>query len=105
MKILNTNSPINIVGRDLGAISANKVESLIDFTTPEAQSLFETAKKNNMYINFISDETKIKTLVLMDSGTLYPSTFNLGTLAKRIYEATNIPELGKENMEKEQKPS
>lgn len=83
------NAIITVIGRDLGAISAQKVEGLLDYNTEEGRWLLNKARESNNFVNLLADESKIKTLVLMDSGKIYPSTFNLSTLAKRIYEATN----------------
>lgn len=85
---LKANSLITVVGRDLGAISANKVESVMDYLCEEARYIIAEAKTRGKYISLISDEQKIKSIVLMDNGKVYPSTFRVVTLMERIKEAT-----------------
>lgn len=87
--VTRPNVLVNIVGRDMGAVSATKVESVIDFSLPEAKTLLLRARNENKYHPLIGDENKIKSLVLMDNGVVYPSSFRVVTLNDRIREATS----------------
>lgn len=87
---MQSNDMVTIVGRDMGAVSAQQVQALIDFNSIEGEHIFNSALENGTYIKFITDKSKIKTLVIMDNGNIYPSTFNLSTLMKRISEASAL---------------
>ena len=89
----NPNSMVTIIGRDMGAISASQVEAVIDFATDEAKYILQNARAQQNYIPFLADETKIKSLVLMTNGKVYPSTFRTVTLMERVKGATD--EFGK----------
>lgn len=86
----NPNTLITIVGRDMGQIAANNVEAIFDFATKEGKDLYTKANEEGRYIRFISDLSKIKCLVLMVNGKVYPSTFTVPTLHNRIKEATTL---------------
>ncbi len=83
------NSMITVVGRDMGSISATNVESVIDYALPEAQLVLNKARNENNYRQFIADENKIKSLIIMTNGVVYPSSFRVVTLNERIREATD----------------
>lgn len=88
--VVKPNAMITVVGRDLGAISAVDVEGIIDYTLPEAQVIIQKAKAGNKYYPFVADDSKIKSLIIMTNGTVYPSTFRVVTLMERIFEATRV---------------
>lgn len=87
--VLKPNSMITVVGRDMGSISATNVESVIDYTLPEAKLILNEARSKNKYRHFIADESKIKSLIIMTNGIVYPSSFRVVTLNERIREATS----------------
>lgn len=87
--VLKPNSMITVVGRDMGSISATNVESVIDYTLPEAEMIINEARSKNKYRQFIADESKIKSLIIMTNGIVYPSSFRVVTLNERIREATS----------------
>lgn len=86
----NPNNLITIVGRDMGQIAANNVEAIFDFASKEGKDLYAKAIEEGRYVRFISDQSKIKCLVLMINGKVYPSTFTVPTLHNRIKEATTL---------------
>lgn len=83
------NSMITVVGQDMGAIAANNVEALIDYTVPEARDIILKARNEGKYCQLIADDSKIKTLIIMTNGIVYPSSFRVVTLADRIRKATS----------------
>lgn len=87
--VTRPNCMITVVGRDMGAISATNVESLIDYALPEAQLIISNARNEGKYRQFITDESKIKSLIIMTNGIVYPSSFRVVTLNERIKEATS----------------
>mgnify|MGYP000367553504 CR=1 FL=1 len=89
----NPNNLVTIVGRDMGQIAANNVEAIFDFSSKEGKELFASAIQENRYVRFIADQSKIKCLVLMNNGKVYPSTFTVPTLHNRIKEATTLEPL------------
>lgn len=96
------NSLITVIGRDMGAISADKVEAVVDNSISEAQLIVNKARSENNYRQLITDETKIKSLIIMTNGIVYPSSFRVVTLIERIREATTeINDIIKTKIEKE----
>lgn len=101
--VTRPNAMITVIGRDMGAISATEVEAVIDYSVPEAKLIVSLAKTEKRYQQFIADDTKIKSLIIMTTGTVYPSSFRMVTLNERIKEATteievnNIVEKAGEN--------
>lgn len=83
------NALITVIGRDMGAVSASSVESVIDYTLPEARLLVEEAKNKNKFKPLITDDDKIKSIIVMVNGQIYPSTFRVVTLIDRIKNATS----------------
>ena len=79
---------ITIVGRDLGTVSALDIEAILDFNAEENKLIMYNARERNQYFPLITDETKIKSLIIMKSGMIYPSTFRLVTISNRIKEVT-----------------
>lgn len=85
-----TNNIVTLVGGDLGAVSVDKIESLIDFSTKEAKEIVKKAQEEQRYINYVMDDKKIKTIVVLTNGNVYPCSFNLNTMVKRIEQASSI---------------
>lgn len=88
--VAKSNSQITIVGQDRGAIDAHKVESIYSFNEPTAVDIITSAKAEGRYVPFISENEKIKTIIMTIDGRVYPSSFSIDTLKKRIKEATDI---------------
>lgn len=81
------NTQITIVGNDKTRISAEKVESLVAFDGDAAYMLYTEALNDGRFVKLVTDSRLIKTLVIMDSGRIYPSTFKIKALAGRIRRA------------------
>ena len=88
--VTKPNAMITVVGRDMGSISASNVEAVLDYALPEAQEIIVKARSANKYRPFITDESKIKSLIIMTNGVVYPSSFRVVTLNERIKEATDF---------------
>lgn len=98
LNIYSTPNPqITIVGRDVGKVSASKIESLVDFSSDAAGIILTEALENNTFVKLVTDSSKIKTLVILDNGKVYPSTFKIKALAGRIRKATSILDNGEED--------
>lgn len=78
------NDVITIVGRDAGAVATSMVEAILDIKAPETELVLETAMRENRYCPLVADKSKIKSLVLLSNGKVYPSTFRVPTLSKRL---------------------
>lgn len=86
--ILRPNAMVTVIGRDMGAIAANEVESVIDYALPEAKTILRLAREQGKFVPLIVDDAKIKSLLVMTQGAIYPSTFRVTTLMERIKSAT-----------------
>ncbi len=86
---IQPNTLITIAGRDMGAVAANEIQAVLDFSSKEAQELMYVYRQQGRYVPLIADESKIKSLVIMKGLTVYPSTFRVQTLISRIQEATD----------------
>lgn len=82
------NAQITIIGKDRGAIAATEVESILDYTLEEARDIVTIAKNAGNYIPFMNNDDKIKSIIIMNSGKVYPSSFSVVTLKQRVLEAT-----------------
>ena len=78
------NDVITIVGRDAGAVAVSMVEAILDIKAPETSIVLENALNENRYCPLVADKSKIKSLVVLSNGKVYPSTFRVPTLSKRM---------------------
>lgn len=74
---------ITIIGRDGAGIPVTKIEAIVEYDNEAAKKIFHNGLDNNRVIKTLLDETKIKSLIILDSGEIHPSTFHYITLKKR----------------------
>ena len=63
------------------------IESILqldDSESDEADKILLSSIEDGVYHPLIKDKDKIKSLVILSNGQVYPSTFNVSTLSKRI---------------------
>ncbi len=84
-----SNEMITIVGPKMGAVSANMVESILSIKLEEAQIVLKEALEDGRYCPLIGDKSKIKSLVILSNGQVYPSNFRYDTLKGRFSEEDN----------------
>lgn len=82
------NDIITIVGKEMGLVSAEKVEGILNIKLDEAQTVIMNAIQNGYYYPLVTNKESIKSIVIMTNGHVYPSTFRAGTLVSRVKEAT-----------------
>ena len=87
--IEHPNTQITIIGGAKATISASMVECLMDFKTDEAKLVMQEALKENRFIKLLTDQKKIKTLIITKDNRVYPSTFGILAVSDRIYKATS----------------
>lgn len=80
---------IPIIGYDLGMISARKIDAVLDSELDEAKTMVMKAREENRYIALIGNPDKIKSVIRMENGDVYPSSFRVATLVRRIAQATD----------------
>lgn len=74
---------ITIIGRSGAGIPVYRIEAIIEFNSEAAKNLFRNGLNQNKVVKTLLDESKIKSLVILDSGEIHPSTFHYVTLRKR----------------------
>lgn len=74
---------ITIIGRDGAGIPVTKIEAIIEYDNEAAKRIFHIGLDNNKVIKTLLDETKIKSLIILETGEIHPSTFHYITLKKR----------------------
>lgn len=79
-----SNEMITIVGPKMSAVNADMVESILSIKLEEAQIVLRDAMSEGRYCPLIGDQTKIKSLVILSNGQVYPSNFRYDTLKGRI---------------------
>lgn len=92
---MQTNSVIGIVGQDRCVVATDMIEAILLFNeqkNPEAFQVYTEAMDNNFFCPVISDTDKIKSLLILSNGQVYPSIFRVPTLSKRLEE------LGRDNI-------
>jgi hypothetical protein len=83
------NEIVTVVGNNLGAINAQMVESILCASTEEAQNILQESIREGRYCPLIADRSKIKSIVILSNGQVYPSNFRYVTLTRRFTEATS----------------
>lgn len=78
---------INLSGCALGAVKAAQIQSVLDSSTPEAANIEQMAREQGKYVPIIADRSTIRSLVRMNNGDVYPSSFLPRTLCRRISDA------------------
>ena len=75
-------------------LAVHAIESFLQLD----HDILEQASRRGDYMDIFRDRTedkmgqKIRCLVMMDNGHIYPSTFNIRTLKKKCGESTAMPE-------------
>ena len=77
---------LTTIGYDNGGINGNKINIMVDYRYEKAGAILDEFAKTKDVIPLYEDATKTKTLLMMDGGRVYPSTFNYPTLDKRYRE-------------------
>ena len=88
--VVRPNRMVTVVGGEFGSVNAHDVQALLDYSAPETKAIAYEYRQQGRYVPLVSDEKKIKSIVIMNGGMAYPSTFRLQTLAARIEEATSV---------------
>lgn len=95
--ITNPNSMVTVVGRDMGAISAQSVQAVLDYALSETKTYVQEARVQGKFIPLIAEESKIKSVLIMNNGVVYPSSFRVVTLMERIRATTDTLQKIQEN--------
>lgn len=74
---------ITIIGRSGAGIPVNRIEAIVEFDNEAAKNIFRNGLTSGKVVKTLLDESKIKSLVILDSGEIHPSTFHYYTLKKR----------------------
>lgn len=87
--IEHPNAQITIIGGAKATISASMVECLVDFKTDDAKALLHDALNENRFVKLLTDQKRIKTLIITKDNRVYPSTFGIIAVSERVYKATS----------------
>lgn len=81
------------IGCDFGGINGDKVNLMIDYRYEKIDDVVQELAQTKNIIPLYTEDNRTKTLLVMDTGSVYPSTFNYPTIDKRIREIKNKKEL------------
>ena len=76
---------ITIIGRAGAGVPVHKIEAIIEFNKNDeiANKIFEKALEEDRLIKTLIDKDKIKSLIILDTGEVHPSTFHYVTIKER----------------------
>lgn len=76
---------ITIIGRAGAGIPVERIEAIVEYDKNDkiSDNIFETALKEDKLIKTLLDKDKIKSLIILDSGEVHPSTFHYITIKDR----------------------
>lgn len=74
------------IGCDFGGINGDKINLMIDYRYEKIDEVTQELMQTKNIISLYPETHRTKTLLVMDSGNVYPSTFNYPTIDKRIRE-------------------
>lgn len=74
------------IGCDLGGINGDKINLMIDYRYENIDDVVQELAQTKNIIPLYTEDNRTKTLLVMDTGSIYPSTFNYPTIDKRIRE-------------------
>lgn len=74
---------ITVIGRGGAGVPVMRIEAVVEYNNSKATELFHNGIKNNKVVKTLVDESKIKSLIILDSGEIHPSTFHYNTIKQR----------------------
>lgn len=81
---VNSSEFITIIGRTGASVPIHKIEAILEFChQTSAEEIFDKAMKEGRLIKTLVDKDKIRSIVILESGEVYPSTFHYTTLRDR----------------------
>lgn len=78
---------LTVIGGDKCLVPVRNVESILQVDSDEGingPDLLNKAIKDGNLVPLVFDKDKIKSIVILSNGQVYPSTFNASTLISRI---------------------
>lgn len=81
---LNHHCPfVTVIGRNAAGVPVYRIEAILEYNNEKAKEIFHNGLKEGKVVKTLLDETKIKSLVILDSGEIHPSSFHYTTLKQR----------------------
>lgn len=77
------------IGCDFGGINGDKINLMIDYRWDNIDEIVQELAQTKNIVPLYAEDNRTKTLLVMDNGSVYPSTFNYPTIDKRIREIKN----------------
>lgn len=74
---------MTVIGRNGAGVPIMRVEAIYEFDNEAVKSLFRKGIEENRVVKTLLDENKIKSIIILDSGEIHPSTFHYVTLRNR----------------------
>lgn len=74
---------ITVIGRSGAGVPVNRIEAIVEFNNEIATKIFREGLKDNKVVKTLLDENKIKSIIILETGEIHPSTFHYTTLKQR----------------------
>lgn len=74
---------MTVIGRNGAGVPIMRVEAIYEFDNEAVKNIFAKGIQENRVVKTLLDNTKIKSIVILDSGEIHPSTFHYVTLRNR----------------------